>query len=49
MDTKPYPSNALHPNELGLGRIRVMQASASTSVRIRQGNNRNTARIDVSF
>ncbi len=33
METKLYQSNALHPNELGLGRIRVKQAR----VRAKQG------------
>ncbi len=31
-ETKPHQSNALHPNELGLGRIRVTQARVRVKV-----------------
>ncbi len=45
-DTKPQQSNALHPNELGLGRLRVMQPRVGP----RWGKKpKYTPRIDVSF
>ncbi len=45
-ETKPNQSNALHPNGLGLGRIRVTQPR----VRPRRGKTpKYTPRIDVSF
>ncbi len=44
MEMKPYQSNALYPNKLGLGRIRVTQPR----VRAKRGKRQNTPRIEES-